>query len=150
MIPFKKLKHMSRLTDKQWSNHRLVHLLLGIFSNGLRQNWLKLSLWFLQKSPFFLYAKCFLLTERLYPIGLQKTLEAPDTSPQLEAIFPIITTFSKMLKNVGIAVPKATQTRLYMYGSVQARQVIERLQVLPNPYISFHFFNCAMLFPFIS
>ena len=35
--------------------------------------------------------------------------------------------FQKMYRDVGMAVPKITGTRLYMYGSVQARQIIARL-----------------------
>ena len=42
-------------------------------------------------------------------------------------------TFSK---NVGMAVPKTTETRC-MDGSVQARQVAKRLHKQPHPYISF-------------
>jgi len=32
-----------------------------------------------------------------------------------------------MYRDVGMAMPKTPGTRLYMYGSVQARQIIERL-----------------------
>ena len=33
----------------------------------------------------------------------------------------------KMYRDVGMAVPKTTGTRLYMYGSAQVRQIIEGL-----------------------
>ena len=42
--------------------------------------------------------------------------------------------FPKMLRDVGMAVPKTTETRC-RDGSVQARQVIKRLHKQPHPYI---------------
>ena len=42
--------------------------------------------------------------------------------------------FPKMLRDVGMAVPKTTETRC-RDGSIQARQVIKRLHKQPHPYI---------------
>ena len=42
--------------------------------------------------------------------------------------------FPKMKRDVGMAVPKTTETRC-RDGSVQARQVIKRLHKQPHPYI---------------
>ena len=44
--------------------------------------------------------------------------------------------FPKMLRDVGMAVPKTTETRC-RDGSGQARQVIKRLHKQPHPYIIF-------------
>ena len=56
--------------------------------------------------------------------------------------------FPKMLRDVGMAVPKTTETRC-RDGSVQARQVIKGLHKQPHPYIFFSH-RMALMFPGFS
>ncbi len=69
-IPPKWLKCIARLTARKRLNFRFVHFLLlrllEIISNGLRQNWLKLSLWLLHQSLSILCGQCLLLPECSY------------------------------------------------------------------------------------
>ena len=57
--------------------------------------------------------------------------------------------FPKMLRDVGMAVPKTTETRC-RDGSVQARQVIKRLHKQPHPYIFLFSHRMALMFPEFS
>ena len=57
--------------------------------------------------------------------------------------------FPKLLRDVGMAVPKTTETRC-RDGSVQARQVIKRLHKQPHPYIFLFSHRMALLFPEFS
>ena len=57
--------------------------------------------------------------------------------------------FPKMWRDVGMAVPKTTETRC-RDGSVQARQVIKRLHKQPHPYIFFFLNRMALMFPEFS
>ena len=57
--------------------------------------------------------------------------------------------FPKMLRDVGMAVPKTTETRC-RDGSVQARQVIKRLNKQPHPYIFLFSHRMALMFPELS
>ena len=57
--------------------------------------------------------------------------------------------FPKMERDVGMAVPKTTETRC-RDGSVQARQVIKRLHKQPHPYIFLFSHRMALMFPEFS
>ena len=57
--------------------------------------------------------------------------------------------FPKMSRDVGMAVPKTTETRC-RDGSVQARQVIKRLHKQPHPYIFLFSHRMALMFPEFS
>ena len=57
--------------------------------------------------------------------------------------------FPKMSRDVGMAVPKTTETR-YRDGSVQARQDIKRLHKQPHPYIFLFSHRMALIFPELS
>ena len=57
--------------------------------------------------------------------------------------------FPKMLRDVGMAVPKTTETRC-RDGSVQVRQVIKRLHKQPHPYIFLFSHRMALMFPELS
>ena len=57
--------------------------------------------------------------------------------------------FPKMSRDVGMEVPKTTETRC-RDGSVQARQVIKRLHKQPHPYIFLFSHRMALMFPEFS
>ena len=58
----------------------------------------------------------------------------PSTYLEMLVIIKYEKHFPKMLRDVGMAVPKTTETRC-RDGSVQARQDIKRLHKQPHPYI---------------